>query len=40
MKQITQGYGIARTNNKWEYVTPFGRVQCVDILHAIQLLTK
>lgn len=38
MKQITQGYGIARTNGDWEYISPFGRVKCVDMLHAIQLL--
>lgn len=40
MKQITQGYGVVRTNGKYEYVSPFGRVQCVDQLHAIQMLCR
>jgi hypothetical protein len=38
MKQITQGVGVVRTNGRWEYVTPFGRVKCVDMLHGIQML--
>lgn len=38
MKQITQGYHIARTNGEWTYTSPFGRTKCVDMLHAIQML--
>jgi hypothetical protein len=39
MKQITQGYYITNQGKEYIYVTPYGRVKCVDMLHAIQLLT-